>query len=516
MKKLFTFLIAILFTLSFAMATLNVDTGSVEMEGQVEDVVEATFEIQNTGTSSITVSESNFIYDESDFEDDDDDVIALAFSDLGSIPAGGSITAKVTATIDSRMDEGLYDGEINLSVGGMSDTFDLEIFVNPEVCEDGIVGDLDIYDFEVRDHTDDFYPGDILEVEAKVSNDGDDDIADIVFEAMLFDLTEGEELTDWVAYPEFDLDEGEEEEDILIELEIPNDVDIDNDIIIFMRVYESGDEDINCDYVKYDDFDIDKRAHDVSIDIEEIIPQTLTCEESFDVRVFVENIGENDEEDVYIKVKDSTGVLSGQTLRFDLDESDDDTKIVTVDIPEDVDSKEYSLEAVIYYDDDDKTKSDFATINIKCETNTAPVADAGSSQTVASGTTVTLDASESSDADDDALTYLWSQESGLAVELQNPTSKIATARLDKEGTYVFKLRVSDGSEESTDTVTINVSSTGFPGTGGAVFEEKSFFDKVFSKNTLTSIFWILGIIVLLLLIVYFVKLIFFSGGVREF
>ena len=92
--------------------------------------------------------------------------------------------------------------------------------------------------------------------------------------------------------------------------------------------------------------------------------------------------------------------------------------------------------------------------------NTAPFADAGQNQNVFLNEQVELDASSSSDADDDALTYAW-QFSQMPVDsqsqLSSPTDIRPTFNPDKVGTYELSLVVSDGDLSSEqDLVTISV------------------------------------------------------------
>ena len=95
--------------------------------------------------------------------------------------------------------------------------------------------------------------------------------------------------------------------------------------------------------------------------------------------------------------------------------------------------------------------------------NTAPVANAGPNQTVALGTTVTLNGTASSDVDGNPLTYLWSFVSvpaGSGATLANPTTAKPTFLVDKAGQYVVQLVVNDGIVNSLPaTVTIATSNT---------------------------------------------------------
>ena len=100
--------------------------------------------------------------------------------------------------------------------------------------------------------------------------------------------------------------------------------------------------------------------------------------------------------------------------------------------------------------------------------NIAPVAHAGAAQNVAQNTRVQLDASSSSDANADALTYRWtlSQKPGLSqASLQNASSATPSFVADAAGDYVLSLTVSDG--VLTDSSSVAVRATASTNDGAA-------------------------------------------------
>ena len=91
--------------------------------------------------------------------------------------------------------------------------------------------------------------------------------------------------------------------------------------------------------------------------------------------------------------------------------------------------------------------------------NAAPVASAGLAQNVATGALVTLDGSASSDANRDALTYLWTltnKPAGSNATLSSPTSVQPTFIADMAGTYSASLVVNDGKLNSSNAAGVSI------------------------------------------------------------
>ncbi|MBI5187286.1 MAG: hypothetical protein HZA01_16390 [Nitrospinae bacterium] len=102
---------------------------------------------------------------------------------------------------------------------------------------------------------------------------------------------------------------------------------------------------------------------------------------------------------------------------------------------------------------------------IKAE-NTKPAANAGADQTTTAGTSVILDATGSSDANGDTLTYSWSFAAVPPVTGSGLTNSSLTAKTsdksvvefkpDVTGNFVVELTVSDGTLSDTDSIVVVV------------------------------------------------------------
>jgi hypothetical protein len=124
----------------------------------------------------------------------------------------------------------------------------------------------------------------------------------------------------------------------------------------------------------------------------------------------------------------------------------------TFTVPSVIEDLEFSL---VVSDDVASAPADSVTLSI---VNRAPVADAGTDQTVYRGHPVTLDATASSDPDSEPLSYSWTQVSGTGVSLSSPSAAQPTFTAPNGAfTLEFSVTVNDGFEDSTaDTVTVEV------------------------------------------------------------
>ena len=110
-------------------------------------------------------------------------------------------------------------------------------------------------------------------------------------------------------------------------------------------------------------------------------------------------------------------------------------------------------------DNDGASSEDQITVIVNPAANVAPVAKAGTDITITLPTnTVNVNGSTSTDADGTIASYLWTKVSGPAATIANASGSSTAINNLVQGTYVFKLKVTDNdgaSSEDQVTVTVN-------------------------------------------------------------
>lgn len=118
---------------------------------------------------------------------------------------------------------------------------------------------------------------------------------------------------------------------------------------------------------------------------------------------------------------------------------------------------EYTIKLTVN-DGEDSSEPDTIIISVE-KPNTPPVTSAGEDTTIELGSSVTLDASDSSDPDGEQLTFKWellSKPEASSYILEQSSEISPTITLDALGLYTFELTASDGELESKDQILITV------------------------------------------------------------
>ena len=461
---------------------------------------------------------------------------------LGTINAGSSPTVSITAHIPNNMDVDTYEGNLTIiSDLGASVSFPLQVRVEPEVCSDGRrsdgnsvafnAGNLGI-DISKPDNGDDFKQGDSLDVSVNVDNE-DNSNMDVVVKAILYDVTTDNEIASVESDSKsIDNDGGDEDFDLTLEVPYDQDLDSGDSYIMYIKAYEDGDEDQNCEYDGVD-MDFKRDSHDVIIDSFIVTPTLASCGNLVNFNVNALNVGENDEDNVKITLTNTELGLSDTSNEFSLDDyngnDNEATKSFTFTIPSDAEEQEYLIEARVYYDDQDESNSEFGTLTVSncgavveeettvnfAETTfsispggqlTIPVVVTNNQNTVKTYTIEFNPSGSWASQVTETLTVNPEQSSTAYLYVTTLTSTTGS----QTGTVTVKL---DGDTVDSASINANIQSTtgtgatptGTGATGATTYKPTSEFWNSLTSNT---VFWVIGDIILVILIILVLVLIF--------
>lgn len=347
--KLTQFLIAFILVIGAANA-LDVLETNVNITLEPGEVATATFQIKNDGSADI----SNIIFTHDiDLTDNDDNAIRLRFSDPGTITAGNSANVTITVDADSLIDINTYSGIVTVASGSLEDTFNFAISIEPVICDFGIQGSTLILDIEDPDNNDDFKPGDRLRIKANVENTGTKDV-DVKAEAFLF----GDEDEIEGAASEVQNIDNNDDEDFTFFMDIPLDsrrIERDQEYSLIIKAFDDDNERLLCTQTRID-LDVNLDSDDLKIDdkITRFEPASVSCGEIATATVSVINVGDDDQDNAFITLKNSRLGVNERTASFDIDDFDSDennfvTRRIQFKISENAENGEYIFDAAVNY-----------------------------------------------------------------------------------------------------------------------------------------------------------------------
>jgi len=527
-SKNFDVLVTIQPQANFEILTFT-ETNPLVISGQEDSSVSGTFSVRNTGSSTLTFDQTTS-YDISGLDlSDTKRTITLSFPTTFTVAPGETRSIVINANVPANIDIDTYDGILKVISGNIQKTFKLEIRIHPELCKDGVVGDFSL-DIDQPDSGDEFAPGETIDIQVNVGNDFDKNINDIVVKAFLYDVDEDDKIEEVESDPE-DIDEGDDK-DFDLSLEVPDDIKADDEFILFVKGFEEGNEDEHCAESQVS-VDIQREKHDVIIPKNGInIQPTLTIRqgESFDVSVKALNVGESDEDGVTLRLNIQELGISETSQSFDLEdgESDDNEQIQRFNllkVPNDAKIKTYSIEATVTFDDGDSTNTGFGELTViegEQPVVTEPV-DVLNVQSASETTANTFDVRAILTNDLEENVVYTVEGSASWANLVNPqilslrkgeSKPIQFTFVGKEGleagSYSGNLIVKDnkGTIVESDSFTVAAAGTKKDTTGITGFT-------VFEGISGSTVLFVIGDIVLVVIAIFFIKMIFSSGKRRR-
>ncbi|MCL5018463.1 MAG: putative S-layer protein [Candidatus Pacearchaeota archaeon] len=254
-----------------------------------------------------------------------------------------------------------------------------------------------------------WYPMDEVEVEVEVKNrNSDDNIDNIKIEWGLFNKETGKWTIDVIDENDFDLKDGDSETKILSFKVDDLDENLEDlgsgDFVFYVRAtgdVDNTDNDVAC---ASDSKNVNIVADDnfVIVNNVEITEESVSCGNEIQVTADVLNLGDEEEESVYVIIYNKELGINKKVTLGDIEEFDNTELNAVIAIPENAEEKEYTLELTVYDEEgdiyenknDDKSRTTFLlTVEGSCSiTPKASISATLESESALAGKEVTIKA----------------------------------------------------------------------------------------------------------------------------
>lgn len=483
-----------------------------------------TVTVKNTG--NVRIDNINFTYNQDTFRDDDGNEIVLTFSKSDvSLNPGQETTVDVFADIDEEVFVGSYAGPITVGNAVTKTTFTLTTKVESELV------DITIDDV---DPDEEIAPGEEITFEITLENIGTLDLENLDVTLRIIDINDGKDLKETTE--EFDLDAGDDT-DKSFTLTIPLNVDEDDyDVTITVNGEDEDGDNVHVVQIFDKEVTVEKDENDrAQFESVEFNPTSASCGATLNIDTTVINTGSSKQDDMYLELSISELGITQKSDKFDLDSEDFDDREKDVSfnilIPKDAKVGTYEVKVTAKDEGDDflGSKTQSFSIESGCSTpddeqppkeeivldieDTSLEGEAGDSISIPVKITNNGDTEETFTLEVSGYTT-FATLAGIDQPAENigpgeSSTAFITILLKEDveqGTYTFTVALenSDGEEVEEKTLAISVEQgavRGVPPTGFTTF-----VDRLGGSGWATALI-ILGDILLIVIIVYFIRLI---------
>jgi uncharacterized membrane protein len=325
------------------------------------------FEVEDEFSFSWSIDGTNFnVLEETvNSTPDDGDFVSKTFNLPTLADDNANFQLKVECTTTAQTDE--FCRLDNVVVEATAIIPDPE----PLTCEDP-EGSLrvDIDDIQVIDgfgDDDEWFVFDEIEIDLDIDNKNDDEkIKDVTVEWGLWSTETDEWVIEMDDVDEFDISK-DDTETLTVDFKLNKkklDVDIEDleegDYTLYVMAYGEEQEDPEFDVCTIETANIELIIEDDFVVLNDFeFTETVSCGTDFQITADVWNIGQDDQDEVSVRIYNTQLGLDRKIEIGDIDAFDNDKLDVLIKIPEDAEEKAYLIEFKVYDEDNDIYVNDY-------------------------------------------------------------------------------------------------------------------------------------------------------------
>ena len=327
-----------------------------------DNLTSTTFTINNTGNETATFTIPSTIQIEN---------VPITLDSYTFTLAPGDTPKLITASVDSaKLDElttNNYEKSVTITATNATTSNTLNQTITFKIekpyCSNNNIGKLKVDKVGFSNNglgkDTEWYMLDEIEVEVRVENTGAEDIDNVIVEWALYDKKNGDIILD-NEENDFDIKDGDKETITFTITIDPDDFDAgysEGDFVFLVKAYsDDTGEDVDCNWVSKS-ITINKDGHYVILNNLNV-PETISCGIDTEITAEAWNIGDDDEQDVYVTVYNKELGINEKIIVGDVDVLESKKISFNLKIPANTAEKTYGLDFNVIDEDDDIFQND--------------------------------------------------------------------------------------------------------------------------------------------------------------